>query len=286
MPANYCFSDLQLLLPFVPTDDDAPFPWQAGDGHVQLMADDRGLWLRVPDDTIISAVEFEVITGFRWDELERKKAGSFYIYTLKDGAPLLPFPFTAAQLQEVEKRTCIFSSNSNYYGDKTTDELIAEIAQDNPKAAELARAVVYGELPTEEAAMPAPVVGAGASDSVDPDNAEPLPLKAESVPDLHAPLIADRTASNTVESAKTKRRTWRDVTWLYMVKVVRTGQYKTAKDFYRALECKAGTADSPFDLGTGPHRNALFVREISETLTLKTVQNYAWRDLKASRKTV
>lgn len=157
MPTNYYLSDLQALLPFVPVYDDSPFLWQAGDGLVLYMADDQGLWLLVPDDNIISAVEFEAITGFRRGELGRKKAGSFYIYTLKEGAPLLPFPFTATHLQELEKRTHIFSSDSRYYGDET-DEMIAEIARCNPKAAELAHAVVYGELLPEQAATPALVV--------------------------------------------------------------------------------------------------------------------------------
>ena len=92
-------------------------------------------------------------------------------------------------------------------------------------------------------------------------------------------------ASGGVARARAKRRTWRDVAWPYMVEVVKAGQYKTGKEFYQALKSKAGTADSPFDRGTGHHRDVLFVREISETLALKTIQTYAWKELKASRKT-
>lgn len=76
-----------------------------------------------------------------------------------------------------------------------------------------------------------------------------------------------------------KRRTWRDVAWPYMVKVFKSGQYATAKEFYRALESKAG-ADSPFDNGTGANRGSLFVREISEKLTFKTIQNSVWPQLR------
>lgn len=81
---------------------------------------------------------------------------------------------------------------------------------------------------------------------------------------------------------KKKHRTWRDVAWPYMVDVFKSGQYPTAKEFYRALEKKAG-ADSPFDRGTGPNSDSLFVREISKKLTFKTVQNTAWAQLKTSR---
>ena len=99
-----------------------------------------------------------------------------------------------------------------------------------------------------------------------------------------APVLAVG-ASGNVERVRAKRRTWRDVAWPYMVEVVKAGQYKTGKEFYQALKSKAGTADSPFDRGTGHHRDVLFVREISETLALKTIQTHAWKELKASRQT-
>lgn len=95
-----------------------------------------------------------------------------------------------------------------------------------------------------------------------------------------APVVTNPTES--VEDARAgpaKRRTWRDVAWPYMVSVFKSGQYATAKEFYRALETKAGV-DSPFESGTGPNRGSLFVRETSEKLTLKTVQNTAWPQLK------
>ncbi|BDT68533.1 hypothetical protein os1_27160 [Comamonadaceae bacterium OS-1] len=149
MPANYEFSDLQLLLPFAPTDDSSSFPWQADPlgGEVIYLADDKGLWMRMPDEND-PEMDFEAVTGFRLDELGRKKKGDFYIYTLKNGEALLPFPFTAAQLLELDKRTSGAFSEGINCGDKT-DELIAEIAQRNPRAAELARAVVYREMPPE-----------------------------------------------------------------------------------------------------------------------------------------
>lgn len=164
MPENYYLSDLQPFLPFTPTDDDAPFPWrfEAASGHVLYLADDKGLWMRVlgePEEPM----NFEVITGFRPDELVRKKAGAIYIYTLKDGGAILPFPFTATQLLELDERAgrvfseriCCDGEGEN--GANETDELIAEIAQRSPRAAELARAVVYGEIPPEHGATSAPV---------------------------------------------------------------------------------------------------------------------------------
>ena len=83
--------------------------------------------------------------------------------------------------------------------------------------------------------------------------------------------------------ARTKRQTWRDVAWPYVVDVFNSGRYATAKEFYKVLEKKAG-ADSPFECGEGNNRGNLFVREISKTVALKTVQN-AWAELKASRQT-
>ena len=85
-----------------------------------------------------------------------------------------------------------------------------------------------------------------------------------------------------VVNPKAKRRTWRDVAWPYVVQTFKASQYSTAKDFYRALENKAGTTDSPFDKGTGVNLHSLYVREMSETVVLKTIQN-AWAEIKASR---
>ncbi|NMM07415.1 hypothetical protein [Polaromonas sp.] len=115
-----------------------------------------------------------------------------------------------------------------------------------------------------------------------PGSDAPEPRQADTQPQAATMMAA--SASDGVKHAQAKRQTWREVAWPYMEEVFKTGQYKTAKEFYRALESKAGTADSPFDRGTGQHRASLFIREISATLTMKTVQNYAWNMLKASRK--
>lgn len=81
-----------------------------------------------------------------------------------------------------------------------------------------------------------------------------------------------------VLDAKEKPRTWWDVSSAYIVEVMQAGQYATCKELYRALEAKAG-ADGPFDRGEGANRGSLFVREIAQPLSLKTVQNN-WQALR------
>ena len=82
-----------------------------------------------------------------------------------------------------------------------------------------------------------------------------------------------------VVGARAKPRTWWDVSSAYIVEVVQAGQYATAKELYRALEAKAG-ARSPFDKGSGANHGSLFVREIAQPLSMKTLQN-KWSELRA-----
>lgn len=106
------------------------------------------------------------------------------------------------------------------------------------------------------------------------------PMAADSplrywVPDAPAQSPA---APAPVVNPKAKRRTWWDVSSPYIVEVMQTGQYATCKELYRALDAKAGP-DSPFDKGTGANRGSLFVREIAQSLDVKTVQN-KWQKLR------
>lgn len=80
---------------------------------------------------------------------------------------------------------------------------------------------------------------------------------------------------------RTKRKTWRDVAFDYVVGVYNAGQYSTAKDLFKALQSKAG-AESPFDVGTGDNRGELFVREIGKVLNSKTLEN-AMPEIKAAK---
>lgn len=110
---------------------------------------------------------------------------------------------------------------------------------------------------TGQETIAAPVVTSGASDGAEPASAGPAPIKPK----------------------QNKRRTWQDVTWTYLENTFKAGQYATAKEFFKALENKAG-AGSPFDKGEGVNRGTLYVREISESLALKTIQNQVWPKLK------
>lgn len=75
-----------------------------------------------------------------------------------------------------------------------------------------------------------------------------------------------------VMNTKAKSRTWWEISSAYIVEVMQAGQYATAKELYRTLEAKAGP-NAPFDKGTGASLGSLFVREIAQPLSLKTVQN-------------
>lgn len=75
-----------------------------------------------------------------------------------------------------------------------------------------------------------------------------------------------------------KRPTWRDVALPYVVDVFRAGNFTTAKALYVAIEKKAGP-DSPFERGSGDNRAKLVVRELSKSVSMKTIQN-AWDDIK------
>ncbi len=75
----------------------------------------------------------------------------------------------------------------------------------------------------------------------------------------------------------------RDLVLPYMRRVYKAGQYSTAKEFFRALEKKAGIDDSPFEQGKGLQVGSLFVRKLGKPLSLKAVQNHYWKELRDSR---
>lgn len=90
--------------------------------------------------------------------------------------------------------------------------------------------------------------------------------------DTHTTPAQAEPQAVQVLDARAKPRTWWDVSSAYIVEVMQAGQYATAKELYRALEAKAGP-NAPFDKGTGANRGSLFVREIAQPLSVKTVQN-------------
>lgn len=131
-----------------------------------------------------------------------------------------------------------------------------------PMLAEQSVPALVGDTSTE-APRPTPAA---------PPEAVLMPMQTQQIPlDTPAPELTPATPAHVVKT-QTKRRTWREVSVHYIVEVMQAGQYATAKELYRALEAKAGP-NSPFDKGTGDNRGSLFVREISQSLKLKTVQN-------------
>lgn len=75
-----------------------------------------------------------------------------------------------------------------------------------------------------------------------------------------------------------KSKPWIETTMPYMIKIYKSGQYVSAKQFFNALIKNAG-GDSPFDIGTGQNRGALIIRQTKSTLSVKTIQNSVWRKL-------
>lgn len=126
----------------------------------------------------------------------------------------------------------------------------------------------------DEAWLKAMVVELLGPDAVAQATYQDAPKCDVPAPDSATPTAAQST-DNTIKlplKGREKRRTWMDATTPYIVEVIRSGQYATAKELFAALEKRAGP-DSPFERGTGAHRNGLFVREISQTVRLKTFGN-------------
>jgi hypothetical protein len=88
-----------------------------------------------------------------------------------------------------------------------------------------------------------------------------------------------RTVSALDGSVDIVRRTWWDIASPFMANTLRQQRCTTAKALFNTLGNTAGQPDSPFDKGEGPHRGSLIVREISQPLSLKTVQNN-WQKLR------
>ena len=104
---------------------------------------------------------------------------------------------------------------------------------------------------------------------------------------VHAPTpspvpVVDESAAGA-SPMRAKRRTLRDVVMPYVIRVFDAGQFATAKELYNALEKQAGLNDSPFERGEASNRGRLFVREVTETLALKTFQTHYWPELKSRR---
>lgn len=74
------------------------------------------------------------------------------------------------------------------------------------------------------------------------------------------------------------RRNWWGVSSGHIVSVMRQHRCTTAKDLFRKLEELAGES-SPFERGEGVNRGALLVKDLAQSVSLKTVQN-RWKEIK------
>lgn len=163
----------------------------------------------------------------------------------------LPFPFTLAQFRAFCSWHPTFeweAIESQFTNDDGSldDAALKELAEHGADAAELVRRFLAGasdEAPAEHQTAQQDAPGGNTSGTVVQPKAKPH-----------------------------RRRTWWEVSSPYILEVMSAGQHGTAKSLYLDLERKAGP-DSPFDKGTGDNRGGLFVREIAQPLSMKTVQN-------------
>lgn len=93
--------------------------------------------------------------------------------------------------------------------------------------------------------------------------------QSQAAPDLTSASTEQNESVQTMQRARTKE-TLEDFLMPYLVKVFRSGTYRSGKEFHRALVSKAGADDSPFKAGTGL-TNALYVTERGQTLADSTL---------------
>lgn len=112
---------------------------------VRYLIDENGVWLSFLDG--LTEREVKGLTGYETSQL--KKLGLTQsgerVWGLKDGSALLPLPFTLAQLQQFEENSGGMCAERIWCGEET-DALIESLAERNPDAAEIARALVSGQL--------------------------------------------------------------------------------------------------------------------------------------------
>ncbi|OIN90407.1 MAG: hypothetical protein AUJ20_14745 [Comamonadaceae bacterium CG1_02_60_18] len=152
MAKTYQLKALWPLLAF----ETAPAPLLAtldayGGELVKYAVTQDGFWL-FSQSQPFDANESEGLTGFHPADLAPKQIDGVegYFYGLQNGTPLLPLPFTAAQLIEFDKRTARLVAGNIERGSET-DGWITDLAKENPDAAELARAIHAGKWPVATA---------------------------------------------------------------------------------------------------------------------------------------
>lgn len=125
-----------------------------GGGLVKYAVSQDGFWLCSQTQQPFNVHESEGLTGFHPADLVPKQIDGVdgYFYALQGGTPLLPLPFTAAQLIEFDRRTGGLVMGNITRGSHT-EGWIAELGKNNPDAAELARGIHGGKWPVDLADM-------------------------------------------------------------------------------------------------------------------------------------
>jgi hypothetical protein len=184
--ATYQLADLEPILPLTNCGNQTFLGKAEACGElVEFWATEAGLWLYIPEDM---KDDFKVTTGFERTELERKLIGGVQIYALRDGSPVLPLPFTAAQLRDLDGRTGgVFTERIVCGSD--TEGAIDDLSRRNRKTAELARAVLFGVMP--------PKVRSQAEPQGYPKVLDKLPISGAS-------MVTPVSQAGTVEAAPTK----------------------------------------------------------------------------------
>lgn len=249
--------------------------------------DNRGVWPEEPWDTIGDDGKIKKLG--RWRNSPDGNIGDVFgqwrparVLAAKGceidpaDTPALPFPFDA-------KKLAAFMMNgmgafvAEWYCDGDWDNglSIEALEQSIPVDEVWLRQTVREAVDAYRTAKDA--IGCPDGEHPDPDEIVWQLLKpddASAAPPTGQQDAPACTASgaSVQPKAKLQRRTWWEVSSHYIVEVMRAGQHGTAKSLYLDLERKAGP-ESPFDRGTGDNRGNLFVREIAQSLSLKTVQN-------------
>jgi len=159
---------------------------------IRYIIDEEGFWLQV-DDNYLSAGqpfsfrEFEGLTGYSTDDLEHSLIdGIGYRLGLLHGRPLLPLPFTAAQLFEFESKAGLIKGHLEM-GDESEDWL-SDLERSNPDAAALARMILTDAIPPEEAGQ-------------DDTKAQAVPVIAEAVEVPAASEMLEQVERDRIEKA-------------------------------------------------------------------------------------
>lgn len=160
MDFEYQFKDLIELIPFEPSKPPLLGIWNCyGDGLLRYAANQEGLWLCKQGRGFNELTDSRLTGLSKQDIAEKTIEGFGIVYGTKDGAPLLPIPFTAHELFIFNAINRGLITQINERGE-FEQKWIADLAERNIDAADLAATILYGDLPMDAdiyPSMPAPV---------------------------------------------------------------------------------------------------------------------------------